>query len=39
MSDEVSRRNMGLNGRRTFEKKYTTRKVAEQYRIIISGGS
>ncbi len=35
-SDKSIRQNMGLNGRRAFEEKYTTRKVAELYKNIIS---
>ena len=35
-SDNTLRQNMGLNGRKAFEEKYTTGKVAEQYKNIIS---
>jgi glycosyltransferase involved in cell wall biosynthesis len=34
-SDKLVRQHMGTNGRKAFEEKYTTRKVAEQYKNII----
>jgi glycosyltransferase involved in cell wall biosynthesis len=34
-SDEIERRNMGENGRKAFLEKYTTRRIAQQYKALI----
>jgi rhamnosyl/mannosyltransferase len=34
-SDKSIRQKMGINGRKAFEEKYTTGKVAEKYKNII----
>ena len=34
-SDEKLRQKMGINGRKAFEQKYTTKIIAEKYKLLI----